>query len=149
MNDRGFEKNYDMSIKILNKHVPIEKKYERRNQMPFVIKDLSKAIMKRSNLRNNYLKNKTDANRMLCKKQRNYCVSLLRISKTNYYGNLDEKKVSDNKLFWKVWKPLLSDKSCVKEQVNLVEKGETLKVDLETAEVLKYFLWKYSKNCWN
>ena len=102
MNDRGFEKNYDMSIKILNKHVPIEKKYERRNQMPFVIKDLSKAIMKRSNLRNNYLKNKTDANRMLCKKQRNYCVSLLRISKTNYYGNLDEKKVSDNKLFWKV-----------------------------------------------
>ena len=44
--------------------------------MPFVAKDLSKAVMKRSKLRNNYLKNKTNANRMLCKKQRNYCVSL-------------------------------------------------------------------------
>ena len=29
--------------------------------MPFVTKDLSKAIMERSKLRNNYLKNKTDA----------------------------------------------------------------------------------------
>ena len=29
--------------------------------MPFVTKDLSKAIMRKSKLRNNYLKNKTDA----------------------------------------------------------------------------------------
>ena len=62
---------------------------------------------------------------MLYKKQRNYCVSLLRKSKTNYYENLDEKEVSENKLLWKVIKPSLSDKSCVKEQINLVEKGET------------------------
>ena len=40
-----------------------------------------------------------------------------RKSKTNYYANLYEKKVSDNKLFWKAIKPLLSDKSCVKEQI--------------------------------
>ena len=31
------------------------------NQIPFVTKDLSKTIMKRSKLRNNYLKIKTDA----------------------------------------------------------------------------------------
>ena len=60
--------------------------------MPFFTKDLSKAIMRRSKLRNNYWKNKTDANRMLYKMQRNYCLSLLRKSKTNYYANLDEKK---------------------------------------------------------
>ena len=82
-----------------DKHAPMKKKYKRGNQMPFVTKDLSKAIMERSRLRNNYLKNKTNANGMLYKKQRNYCVSLLRKSKTNYYANLDEKKVSDNKLF--------------------------------------------------
>ena len=111
-------------------------KYKRGNHMLFITKNIFKAIMKRSKLRNNYLKNKTDANRMLYKKQRNYCVSLLRKSKTNYYANLDAKKVSDNKLFWKVIKPSLSDKSCAKEQINLVEKGEILKTDLETAEVL-------------
>ena len=80
-NDRGFEKFSDMSIIFLNKHAPIKKKYKGGNQMSFVTKDLSKAIMKRSKLRNNYLK-KTGANRILYKKQRNYCVSLLRKSKT-------------------------------------------------------------------
>ena len=62
----------------------------------------------------------------------------LRKSRTNYYANLDEKKVFDNKLFWKVIKPSLSDKSCVKEQINLVEKRDILKRDLET-EVLNTF----------
>ena len=86
--------------------------------MSFIAKDLSKAIVKRSQLRSNYLKNKTDSNKMLYKKQRNYCVSLLRKSKTNYYANLDAKKVSDNKLFWKVIKPSLSDKSCMCQKTN-------------------------------
>ena len=45
--------------------------------MPFVTKDLSKTIMKISKLRNNYLKNKTDANRILYKKEKTYCVSQL------------------------------------------------------------------------
>ena len=48
--------------------------------------------------------------------------------------------MSDNKLVRKVIKPSLSDKSCIKEQINLVENGEILKTDLETAEVLKTFL---------
>ena len=47
-------------------HLKIKMKHERGNHMPFITKDPSKAIMKRSKLRNNYLKNKTDANRMLC-----------------------------------------------------------------------------------
>ena len=92
--------------------------------MSFVTKDFSEAIMKRSKLGNDYLKNRTDANRILYKKQRNYCVSYLRKIKTNYYAKLDEKKVCDNKLFWKVIKPSLSDKSCIKLQINLVQKGE-------------------------
>ena len=114
--------------------------------MAFVTNDFSKAIMKRSKLRDNYLKSKTDANSMLYKKQRNYCVSVIRKSKTNYYANLDEKKVSDSKLFWKVMKPSLLDKACVKEQINLVEKGEILKTDLETAEILNTFFGNIVKN---
>ena len=92
-NDRGFQNLCDMSIKPLNKHAPIKMKYKRVNHMPFIAKYLSKAITKRSQLRRNYLKNKTDSNRMLYKKQRNYCVSLLRKNKTNYYANLDAKSV--------------------------------------------------------
>ena len=112
-----------MSIKLLNKHALIKMKYKRDNHMLFITKDLSKAIMKRSKLRNNYLKNKTDANRMLYKKQRNYCVSLLEKVKQIIVLTQIRIKVSDNQLFWKVIKPSLSDKSCAKEQINFVEKG--------------------------
>ena len=69
--------------------------------MPFMTKDLSKNIMKRSRLRNKYLKNNNEENRKLYAKQRNYCVSLLRKTKKAYYENLDERKVSDSKLFGK------------------------------------------------
>ena len=54
--------------------------------------------------------------------------------------------MSDNKLFWKVIKPSLLDKSCVKEQINLVEKGGILKTDLERAEVLNTFFGNIVKN---
>ena len=67
--------------------------------MPLMTKDLSKNIMKRSRLRKKYLKNNNKENRKLYTKQRNYCVSLLRQTKKAYYENLDETKVSDNKLF--------------------------------------------------
>ena len=74
-------------------------------------------------LKNNYLKNISDGNKILYKKQRSYCWFLLRKSKTKYYENLDEEKVSDNKLFWKVIKPSLPDKSYVKEQINGRKRG--------------------------
>ena len=93
-------------------------------------------------IQNKKQKKKTDANRTLYKKQS--CVYLLRKSKTNYYANLDEKKKSDNKIFWKVIKPSLSDKSCVKEEI----KEKMLETDLETADVLNSFFWKYSKKSW-
>ena len=34
--------------------------------------------------------------------QQNYCVQLLRNSKRDYYNNLNEKNICDNKKFWKV-----------------------------------------------
>ena len=42
-------------IEILNKHAPMKKKYLRAKQKRFMTKDLHKAIMKRSRLRNKFL----------------------------------------------------------------------------------------------
>ena len=67
--------------------------------MPFLTKDLLKVIMTRSRLRDIFLNKKTEENRTLYVKQRNYCVSLLRKTKKMYYFNLDEKNVIDNKSF--------------------------------------------------
>ena len=66
--------------------------------------------MKTSRLRNNFLRNRTEGNKILYNKPRNYSVFLLQNSKTGYYENLNMKNVTDNKLFWKSVKPLLSDK---------------------------------------
>ena len=49
----------------------------------------------------------------------------------------------DDKLLWNVIKPSLSDKSSGKEQINLVGKGDVLKMNSETAEVLNTFFFKY------
>ena len=68
-------------------------------------KTFSKAIMQRSNLRNIFLKSRTEENRNDHTKQRNLCVTLLRKSKREFYGNLNEKKICDNKKYWGVVKP--------------------------------------------
>ena len=62
----------------LDKHAPLKKRYVRANQTPFMIKTLSKEIMKRSRLRNKFLNTKIDIDRKAYNKQRNYIVSLLR-----------------------------------------------------------------------
>ena len=61
------------------------------NYLPFMNKTISKEIMKRTRFQNQFLKNRTYENKSWYTKQRNYCVSLLGKTKTQYYGNLDEK----------------------------------------------------------
>ena len=55
--------------------------------------------------------------------RRNYCASLLRKSKSDYYNNLNDK----NKKLWKVVKPLLSNKIVSNEKIALVEGKKLLK----------------------
>ena len=123
----------------LNSFAPIKKKYAGGNQMPFMTKNLSKKIMTRSRLRNKYLKNKTEENRLLYTQQRNKSVSLLRKTKMNYYGNLNEKDITDHKIFWKTVKSFLSDKSINSDKIHLNENGELINSKTKTAEVLNEF----------
>ena len=46
-NDHGFQRFCDININILNRHASRKRKLARSNQMSFITKDLSKAIMKR------------------------------------------------------------------------------------------------------
>ena len=60
-------------------------------------KVLSKAFMHRSKIQNRYNKIPDELNESLYKKQRNFCVNLVREEKRKYYNNLDLKVLSDNK----------------------------------------------------
>ena len=136
----------NITLKTLDQYAPCKAKHARGNQMPFMTKDLSKNILKRSRLRNKYLKNNNEENRNLYTKQRNYCVSLLRKSKKADYENLDEGKVSDNKLFWRIVKASLPEKFNARERISLSENGETVKTEKGTAEVSNNFFGNIVKN---
>ena len=88
---------------------------------------------------NKYLRNKTDENERKYAKQRNYCVSLLRKSKREYYSNLDVKNITDNKTFWKTVKRFLSDKVTSTQKITLIENDKIVKNDNDTARVLNTF----------
>ena len=64
----------------------------------------------------------------------------MRKTKKDYYGNLNEKDVIDNKKFWRTVKPLLSDK--VKpEKITLVHVNKIITTDDENAKILNSFLF--------
>ena len=69
------------------------------NQMPFITEDVSKAILKKSGLRNNFLKNRTEQGKTLYTTQKNYCVSLLKKTKKKCFANLNKKDILDKKTF--------------------------------------------------
>ena len=113
-----FEKAY---LEVLDKHAPIKKKTVRANQVPYMSKTLRKAIMRRSNLENKYLKSRNPESKEAYKKQKNYCSRLYKKERKMYYSNLDLKNYTDNKKLWKTMKPFLTDKGVHSQQINLIE----------------------------
>ena len=92
------------------------------NNNPFMSKALRKAIMHRSKLKNIYNNYRTEDNWANYKKQRNFCVNLLRKTKTEYFQKLNVKDLSDNRKFWKTIKPFFSNKRFELQQTNAERK---------------------------
>ena len=95
--------------------------------------------MQRSKLRNLFLKKTTEKNRNYHVKQRSLCVTLLRKNKREFFGNLNETDLCDNKKFWGVVKPLLSNKVVHNEKITLVEDDKIVENDKNTASILNEF----------
>ena len=82
--DEIYESFASSCNKILDNHAPLKKKYVRGNHSPFMNKSLSKAIMVRTRLRNTFLKNRSEENKINYNKQGNFCVILLKKVKENF-----------------------------------------------------------------
>ena len=124
---------------IFNKHAPMKRKYVRANEAPFMTKELHKAIMKRSRLRNKFLKNKNEINRNNYKVQRNYCKKLLKTTKKQYFNNLNTSKVTDNRILWKTVVLLLTNKPSGGEEIILKEGNKNITNDAELCEVFNTY----------
>ena len=83
-----------------------KKKILRFNDNPFMTKALRKAIMHRSKLKNIFHKTRAKEDWNNYKKQRNFCVNLLRNTKKDYFQKLNIKDLTDNKKLWKKIKPM-------------------------------------------
>ena len=100
--------------------------------------------MKRYELRNRFLKEKSEVSRRAYTKQRNYCVNLLR--KRECFANIKINNIADNKKFWQTVKPLFSDKINHRETINLIDNEVTLSNDEEIAETFNKYFCNIAKN---
>ena len=101
----------------------MKKSYVRANQALFINSKIHKEIMRGNRLKNKFINFKTDVERIVYNKQRNYCVSLIRKEKKTYYSNLKISDVTDNKTFWRKVKPLFSEKVNLQTKILLGKKG--------------------------
>ena len=93
--------------------------------------------MTRTRLLNKLRKFNCPENQLAYKRQRNYCVKLLKRSKKDFYNNLNVKKVTDNKHFWKTIKPNFTDKILRDEKIVLVEDDKVITAETDLAKIFK------------
>ena len=63
---------------VINLHAPQKKRQILGNQAPFMSSILNKAIMKRSRLRNKFLRTRSSESQKAYNNQRNFCLSLVK-----------------------------------------------------------------------
>ena len=91
-------------------------------------KELSKAIMSRSRLRNKFNKNKTPENWEKYRIQRNKCTSINKKAKKDFFKNEMKNANPQQARFWQILKPYITDKGHHNnEDYMLEEKGEIIK----------------------
>ena len=78
----------------MNKHEPQKQRYLRANHKPFMNAETFNIIMIQSEMRNRFLKHRSDENRRLFQKQRNKCISLLRKAKKRIFLIIECKECS-------------------------------------------------------
>ena len=82
----------------------------------------------------------------LYNRQRNLCVSLLRKTKRDYFKQLNNKVISDNKKFWQTISPLFSEKAFRKETIILKDSNRTITNNHELAETFNTFFSNITQN---
>ena len=121
----------EINLSVFNKYALIKKKCIPSNEAPFMAKNLHKEIMKPSRLRNKYLKSKSLTDRKNYNIQRNFCKKLLRTTKKEYLNNLDTKKITDNKTFWRTVVLTFSNKNSKGEKNIVNQEGTTISDEKE------------------
>ena len=103
--DQNFEETF---LRVLDAHALRKTKVLRGNHKPHVDKNLRKAIMKRSALKQKASRTKQQEDITKYKKQQNLVVKLNRETKLHYFNNLETS--NNSKPFWGKYRPYFSNK---------------------------------------
>ena len=119
--DDSYSKLTEVISEVLDKHAPLKTKTVRGNQAPFMNKDLSKAIMTKSRIKNRYLKWPSRENFLAYKKIKNKCNNLLKASKKRYFKENAGEGSASGKSFWNTVKPFISSKGTLSNDNIIIE----------------------------
>ena len=81
-----------------------------------ITKELRKNMLW-SKLKNSFNKDRSYENWCKYKQQSNFCVNLLRLTKWNFFKQLNKKKTSNSRTFWKEIKPYFNDKGGISSKI--------------------------------
>ena len=118
----------------------------RHNNSASVTKDLRKAIMKRSRLKNLFNNQRTHQNQVNYIMQLNRYVNLLRKTNQNYFTNLNKKDVADSKTFWKTIKRNFNEKGSSSNKITLPEKRSFLNDNKKICNTMNNYFINITKN---
>ena len=135
----------NLLLQTIDKIAPIKQKHISGNQSPFMNKDIRKAIMTKTRLRNSFLKEPTQMNRLAYKKQRNYCVSLMGENKKQH-DSFNVNHITDNKNFWRVVKPNFLNKVLRANRVILRGGGKIISDTEKVADTFNKFFVNIRNN---
>jgi len=112
----------------------MKSKLVRGNEKPHMNRGLKKAIMKRSRLWNKYSKSKCSSDYHDYRVQRNFVTKLNKEAKL--FNRASESLNHNPKVFWKLCKPYLSNKSSVRNDLVLNQNGKIIQ---DSAKVVELF----------
>ena len=131
---------------LVDKYLPMKKKFIRSNEAPFLNKRLRKEIMIRSRKRNIYNKDPTAYHWNQYRIQRNKCLSLIRKAKKDYYHSLSMKTLSNQRKFWKTVRPIFSEKAYAEKISSIINDGDIITDNEEIANIMNKFYTNITKS---
>ena len=135
--EKNMYKSFSNTFKAtVNKHAPLKEKIVRGNNVPFMTKELRKAIMNRSRLKKKYQDWPSRGNFKNWKKQKKKCSKLCRKAKKDHFKNITESNLNNNNKFWQFVKPFLTNKRVFGTDFISIRKGnQFIHNEIELVEI--------------
>ena len=111
------------------------------NNAPFMTKQLNKAIMDRSRIKDRCLKLPSRENFLELKKAKRLCKNLYKTAKKQYFKSVSSEDRAANKQFWDVVKPFSNKNLDSNDHISINDKDKIVNDEVKLVELFNsYFI---------